>query len=173
MKYIMKTDLINRYKKILPKEYDDEVGDFLKTIEGKMVDLVFTGGDAFEKNNNNIWLPNCLWYTVNDDFDCGNISDGYHTFNELYDHRCALFIALMRSNPEISWRANNHDDGSSFDGWFIAGMHLPSGDITYHLPIDKWNLLDNKCIQTSLRAPKWDGHTPADVVERLLKWSLL
>jgi hypothetical protein len=103
--------------------------------------------------------------------DVGNISDGYHTFNELYDHRCILFIALMRSNPEISWRANNHDEEpSSLEGWFIAGMHLPTGDITYHLPVDMWNLLDNKGIQTSLRAPKWDGHTPSDVVNRLTKW---
>jgi len=42
--------------------------------------------------------------------DCepGLVSDGYHSFNELYEHRNLLFINLMRSNPEISWRANNH-----------------------------------------------------------------
>ena len=34
---------------------------FLKSIEGKVVDLVFTCGDAFEKNDNNYWLPNELW----------------------------------------------------------------------------------------------------------------
>lgn len=97
----------------------------------------------------------------------GSTSDGYHTFDELYDHRCLLFIELMRSRPEQSWRANNHDDGTMFDGWFVAGIHLPTGDITYHLPADMWEMLDNSNIQTTLRAPKWDGHTPSDVVKRL------
>ena len=99
-----------------------------------------------------------------------NTSDGYHTFKELYDHRIALFIALMRSNPLISWRANNHEDGTGFEGWFIAGMHLPTGDITYHLPESDWTKLDYSGIATSNKAPKWDGHSANDVVERLNKW---
>ena len=37
---------------------------FLKSIEGKIVDLVFCGGDAFEKNDNNHWLPDELWEVV-------------------------------------------------------------------------------------------------------------
>ena len=37
---------------------------FLKSIEGKVVDLVFTAGDAFELNDNNHWLPNELWEAV-------------------------------------------------------------------------------------------------------------
>jgi len=41
-----------------------ETKQFLKSIEGKIVDLVFTGGDAFEKNDNNHWLPSSLWDAV-------------------------------------------------------------------------------------------------------------
>lgn len=108
--------------------------------------------------------------TLTIECEIGKISDGYHTFDELYEHRCYLFAALMRSNPTISWRANNHDDGTMFDGWFIAGMHLPTGDITYHLPIDMWESLDGVGIATSNKAPKWDGHNPSDVVERLKNW---
>jgi hypothetical protein len=37
---------------------------FLKSIEGKEVDLVFTGGDAFEKNDNEHWLPTSLWDAI-------------------------------------------------------------------------------------------------------------
>lgn len=101
----------------------------------------------------------------------GSTSDGYHTFDELYEHRCALFVALMKTNPKISWRANNHDDGSSFESWFIAGMKLPTGDITYHLPQWMWEMLDNVRIKTSNKSPKWDGHTASDVVKRLEQWS--
>ena len=102
--------------------------------------------------------------------DRGNISDGYHTFNELYDHRCHLFAALMRTNPTISWRANNHDDGTSLDGWFVAGMHLSTGGVSYHLPAKMWTMLDGCGIATTLRAPKFDGHTSTDVITRLASW---
>ena len=37
---------------------------FLKSIEGRVVDLVFTGDDAFEKNDNNYWLPPSLWVAI-------------------------------------------------------------------------------------------------------------
>lgn len=100
----------------------------------------------------------------------GEISDGYHTFDELYAHRCLLFVNLMRSNPKDSWRANNHHDGSGLDGWFIAGMNLPTGSVSYHLPVKMWTLLDGKGITTTNRAPEWDGHTSQDVVDRLSAW---
>lgn len=68
MKALMKTNLIERYDKAMPGELDacDEDGkrciiDLLTSIEGKEVDLVFTAGDAFEKADNNVWLPNDLW----------------------------------------------------------------------------------------------------------------
>jgi hypothetical protein len=57
----MRDSLIERYKEVLPEEYDEETGRFLKSIEGKEVELIFTGEDAFEKKDNNIWLPDCLW----------------------------------------------------------------------------------------------------------------
>ena len=78
----------------------------------------------------------------------GEISDGYHTFDELYEHRCVLFIALMRSNPGISWRSQQHADGSMDEGWFVAGMELPSGAVTYHLPQRDWALLDGGGVRT-------------------------
>lgn len=96
----------------------------------------------------------------------GNTSDGYHTFNELYEHRIALFIALMNAHREISWWSRFHSDGTFMEGWIIAGMNLPTGDITYHLPVDHIPL----DIVELHQAPPWDGHTPADVVKRLQAW---
>lgn len=93
-----------------------------------------------------------------------NISDGYHTFRELYDHRHALFIVLANSNSQVSWKSLKHNDGSSYPGWFIAGMELPSGPITYHLPLIHWKKLKIKKLET---APEWDGHTSKDVIMRL------
>lgn len=95
----------------------------------------------------------------------GEVSDGFHTFSELYAHRHALFIALMRSHPDLSWRSGAHHDGSMMGGWFIAGMRLPSGDITYHLPV----AIEGSAAAATERdrAPEWDGHTHLDVIERL------
>lgn len=61
MKAIMRDNLVERYKSVMPKEYDAEIGAFLRSIEGKEVELRFVGTDAFEVNDNSIWLPDCLW----------------------------------------------------------------------------------------------------------------
>lgn len=99
------------------------------------------------------------------------ISDGYHSFGELYDHRFALFLALCRfiddhpySKPV--WKSKLHYDGSAYEGWFIVGIGEDKGkQISYHLPLSRWDECD--FIQTIDKAPEWDGHTSADVLERL------
>lgn len=96
--------------------------------------------------------------------DIGETSDGYHTFNELYEHRHALFMAFSAMKGHASWKSRLHDDGSKMDGWFIAGITLPLGMISYHLPDRLWSTCPG--IERE-RGPKWDGHTSADVVDRL------
>lgn len=94
----------------------------------------------------------------------GDTSDGYHTFNELYEHRHTLFAALLRCYPTEAWKSKKHDDGTMFDGWFIAGIHTPEGNATYHIPMRLWDTFEAHEVET---APKWDGHTSADVCKRL------
>jgi hypothetical protein len=53
-----------------------------------------------------------------------DVSDGYHTFAELYQHRFALFLALCRA-LEMGWKSRLHADGTMYPGWFIAGIELP------------------------------------------------
>lgn len=101
----------------------------------------------------------------------GEVSDGFHTFNELYDHRCLLFLALMKAHPEQSWFALAHDNGEVWAGWFIAGMVLPTGKaITYHLPDKFWTFAEASGAKALRQAPKWDGHTSKDVIARLHEW---
>lgn len=100
--------------------------------------------------------------------DTNNISDGYHTFGELYEHRIILFIALCKilSGSKYIWRSKLHSDGSSYDDWFILGIGDRAGkQITYHLPLTKW---DNTSFAITLdKAPEFDGHTSQDVLERI------
>lgn len=104
--------------------------------------------------------------------DTNLVSDGYHTFGELYEHRVALFIALCNVMMDhsiiefgVPWKSKKHSDGSEWQGWFIAGINAESGkQMSYHLPTSKWELL--KSLEVD-KAPEWDGHTPQDVLERL------
>jgi len=91
----------------------------------------------------------------------GEISDGYHTFNELYDHRMHLFAAICNQNKEISWKSLKHDDGSMYDDYFIVGINTPMGQFTYHYHTTHWHKFDVKELE---KAPAWDGHTAEDVV---------
>jgi hypothetical protein len=103
--------------------------------------------------------------------DTNQISDGYHTFGELYEHRITLFIALCRQMPHGSaWKSLNHSDGSNFEGWFILGIdNEPGKQITYHLPISKWD--ECAFFQTLNNAPAFDGHTSEDVLNRISRLS--
>lgn len=95
--------------------------------------------------------------------------DGYYTYDELYDHRITLYIALCKQmffNGPIIWRSKLHSDGSAWVGWFILGIYKEKGkQITYHIPIERWHETDfaSECP----RSPEWDGHTSQDVLERL------
>ena len=97
--------------------------------------------------------------------------DGYHTFDELYEHRIILFIALCRHLEKHNffnpiWRSETNGDGTKWDGWFILGFVDENGkQITYHLPMEKWN--ETNFAETLEKAPDFDGHTSDDVLERL------
>ncbi|MBD3882114.1 hypothetical protein IFO70_10125 [Phormidium tenue FACHB-886] len=75
----------------------------------------------------------------------------------------------MIAHPRLSWRSRKHHDGSVWAGWFIAGMNLSTGQITYHIPEKFWNLLEGK-VEYLDCAPVFDGHTSDDVLLRLEAW---
>ena len=105
--------------------------------------------------------------------DANEISDGYHTFGELYKHRITLFIALCRmtafsmtysSHPV--WRSQAHSDGTQMKGWFLLGINKEHGkQITYHLPIAYWP--ECNFAETLDKSPFYDEHTSDDVLKRL------
>jgi len=109
--------------------------------------------------------------------DASKISDGYHTFLDLYKHRSALFVSLINVNHQWNldegkyielWKSKLHSDGTMFPGgWFIAGIgENPGEQITYHLQLEYWDKIN---APEREKAPLFDGHTPDDVVARLLE----
>lgn len=99
----------------------------------------------------------------------GNLSDGYHTFNELYHHRAILFSVICNAMPDKAWKSKLHDTGDMYDGMFIVGIDTPEGQATYHYDIEPyWDMFKVKELE---KAPKWDGHTPQVAIDRLSKLS--
>lgn len=99
----------------------------------------------------------------------GDISDGYHTFNELYHHRAVLFSVICNQNKELAWKAKSHDDGTMYENMFIVGIQTPEGQATYHYDVNPyWDMFNVKVLDN---APKWDGHTAQQAIGRILKIS--
>lgn len=95
----------------------------------------------------------------------GDFSDGYHTFNELYHHRAALFSVICNTFPEKAWKSKLHDTGDMYEGMFIVGIETKQGQATYHYDIEPyWDMFKVKELE---KAPKWDGHSPSDAIERI------
>lgn len=94
------------------------------------------------------------------DCDLSKVSDGFHTMQDLYEHRVALFIALMESNPGISWKYRDFEN----DEWVLGGMNLKTGPIAYPLPGE---VFDNLAVGSRIEPPEYDGYTPDDILRRL------
>ena len=104
----------------------------------------------------------------------GDFSDGYHTFNELYDYRkaynAAFFNELAKQGLYDVHKSRLHSDGEipfGDNNWFIVMAELPTGQISNHYKIKDWDLFN---IPEKEKANDWDGHSPQDVYERLVKY---
>ena len=104
--------------------------------------------------------------------DKGEISDGYHTFNELYYYRMLYNAAFFNMLPK-EWvhKSKKHHDGEDCfgGGWFIVMANLPTGQISNHYELKNWDLFQ---IPEKEVADKWDGHTPQEAADRLHKYLL-
>lgn len=99
--------------------------------------------------------------------DIGELSDGFHTFNGLYEQRMILFAALVKAYKDKAWKSYRHGDGEYCfgGGWFIVGIDTPEGSYTYHYENKYWDMFE--CVDLS-RGKHWDGHTEADAKTRLM-----
>jgi hypothetical protein len=111
------------------------------------------------------------WRVVFEKGRAGETSDGYHTFDDLYEHRMALTLALMQSHPELSWKSKKHhpSDDKMFENFFIVGINTPAGVITYHYKLEHWDTFLG--IRELPHAPAWDKATPDDTPKRIRKWA--
>lgn len=105
--------------------------------------------------------------------DAGLVTDGYHTFDELYEFRKVYNALLFSEWSDLglygvhkSWK---HEDGEWCFGkekeWFIVCAKLPSGTISNHYKAEDWDLFQVPEYEKSIFP--YDGHTPQDTLVRM------
>lgn len=107
----------------------------------------------------------------------GEVSDGYHTFNELYYYRMLYNAAFLNTlawyqdniNTFNIYKSKRHHTGEECfgGGWFIVMVDLPTGQVSNHYEMKYWDLFN---IPEKEIADEWDGHTPQIAAERLMKF---
>ena len=110
------------------------------------------------------YFHHCLKEFGAGEYNMGLVSDGYHTFDELYFHRMILFAVICNSNKDLAWKSWKHHDGTMYDDYFIVGINTPEGQYTYHYHKSKWDYFKVKELEN---APEWDGHTPEYIIRLL------
>jgi len=95
-----------------------------------------------------------------------DVSDGFHTFRQLYYQRMMLFATIAKQNKNKAWKSLRHEDGKLCfgGGWFIVGVDTPEGSYTYHYEDNYFSLFDCEELE---RGKHWDGHTEKDVARLL------
>ena len=99
------------------------------------------------------------------------ISDGYHTFGELYDYRLAynalLFNEFAAQGLYDVHKAKRHSSGEECfgGGWFVVTANLPTGQVSNHYKLEHWNKFH---IPERDLGAEWDGHTPDVALKRLM-----
>ena len=95
-----------------------------------------------------------------------DLSDGFHTFRQLYYQRMMLFAVIVKQNKNKAWKSLRHEDGELCfgGGWFIVGIDTPEGSYTYHYENKYFDLFDCEILDYGKH---WDGHTEKDVTRLL------
>lgn len=104
--------------------------------------------------------------------DSGEVSDSYHTFDELYEFRmlynAALFNEWALQHKYKVYKSRVHKDGLPCfgGGWFVVAAELPTGQISNHYEDKYWNFFKVPHLKPQY-LPEFDGHTAQDVATRL------
>lgn len=90
------------------------------------------------------------------------LSDGYHTFEDLYTQRLFLSAALAKLKPNSCYIALAHADGSMFDDMFLIVFNTKEGLYSYHYHLRDLDLFKGVKVLEKEVIP-YDGHTSSDV----------
>ncbi len=175
-------------KKISERRWDGTVGDFSAKWPCAKSEIAEELSDQLTSSGFRQLNFETIQQAIIDTPDEHKFSDGYHTFESLYDIRLAYNVALFNewadqletipgvfdqhsmnllcSKHDVHKSQRHHDGEPCFGGgWFIVVANLPSGQISNHYEMKHWDLF--KIPSYEKAKYEWDGHTSEDVINRL------
>lgn len=140
-------------------------------------------GNTIHKDQDGFDLDDCRWSHITewekraflagyaaakDQLADADKSDGYHTFNELYEHRTLLFLSALKAGAfKAQMVCEDH-----YPEWDVITCYTPNNyeQISYHVPIkyrDFYSHLD-RCSKEQ-QENNFDGHDSKLVAQRIKK----
>lgn len=99
------------------------------------------------------------------------VSNGHHSFGELYDFRmvltAAFFNSLSADAMHKTYKSQHHheSDTEMDEGWFVTGAVLHGKPISFHYEMKLWDLFH---VATTESSPAYEPYTSAEAFERLV-----
>ena len=102
------------------------------------------------------------------------ISDGHHTFEELYSYRLVYHAEAVKHWMSLGIEvviSLRHSDGELCfgGGYFIVVAQLPAGQVSNHYKLDCIDYF--RTVPYVEIPPKYDGHTPQEALKRIQQFS--
>lgn len=110
------------------------------------------------------------------DVENSEVTDSYHTMQELYDMRLALCVNLFNAmsltdegrimGQPFVVKSKLHNDGTMFPSYFVIAAFLDNRQISFHYKLEHWDKFQIPEVKQVMW--EYDGHTSKDVIERLM-----
>ena len=148
----MKDTMINTVDSVMPK---------MEYVNGE---LLYQAGTVPDEER--LKLISLIISEMDNPDKTDDISDGYHTFEELYYQRMMLtktvaLAAINKFDKDTVYRSKLHSDGTMYKDFFIVVFNTPEGNFSYHYHMVYWGVFD--FLKELPNAEEFDGHTWKDV----------
>ena len=175
-KYNILFDTIDTVEKLCHYKFGDKVYIIYNSKIGNICAMKWDTNGYFTYHVN---VDGTIYYNLKDtelklETELSSMSDGYHTFDELYEYRllynAAFFNELAEQGVYDVHKSKKESDGKSpfnNENMFVVMAELPTGQISNHYEMKYWNLFN---VPIKDKANVWDNHTSKDVCERIRKY---
>lgn len=172
-KYDILFHTIDTVEKLCHYKFGDKVYIIYNSKIGNVCAMKWDGNGYFTYHIN---VDGTIYYNLKDtelksESEISSMSDGYHTFDELYEYRllynAAFFNELAEQGLYDVHKSRKESDGAfpfNNEDMFVVMAELPTGQISNHYNVKYWNFFN---VPIKERANVWDRHTPKDVCERI------
>ena len=96
------------------------------------------------------------------------VSDVYHTFEDLYKRELVLFRLISSLCPKLCFKTLKHYDEENdpmFDGDFMVGIYTTVGPASYHFKLKYLDAFSH--LEFQEHGPRYEGYTEEEKNEKI------